>query len=91
MPGSERLTVEVDGERIEVFNHVSVAQFHYVNSINGYETFEPNIKRGDMMGGRKPQAVTERVATVLYDEFMIEVEDHGIRVIDPSDPEVTVL
>ena len=89
--GRDRLTVEHDGEEIEVFNHVSVAQYHYVNSVNGYETFEPDISKGDMGGGPSPEYVTERVAELLYHEFGIEVEQHGIEAIDLDADEVTVL
>lgn len=36
-------------------------------------------------------AVTKELAERVYSEFQITLEDHGIDVIDPDDPEVTVL
>lgn len=91
LTGRDRITVEKDGERIDVFNHASISQHHYVNSVNGYETFEPSIAKGDMGDGPKPEAVTPRLATLLYDEFRVEVEQQGIDVIDPESEEVDVL
>ena len=74
-PRNDRYTVVRDGEELEVFNHVTVPQEHYVNAVNGYETFNGPIKAGD--GGiGKPEAVTERVATLLWDEFSIDLDDH---------------
>lgn len=87
----ERATVVRDDEEIEVFDHVSVSTKHYVNSVNGYETFEPDIAKGDMGVGPQPEAVTERVADLLWSEFSIEVEDLGIEVIDPEDDDVQML
>lgn len=87
----DRFEAEIDGETVEVFDHVSVAQYHYVNSVNGYETFEPEISKGDMGGGPQLDAVTERVASLLWHEFGIEVENYGIRAVDPDDPDVSIL
>lgn len=86
----ERLTVIRDGEEIEVFNHVTVTEQHYVNSVNGYESFAGPIDAGDGSIG-SPEAVTERVATLVRDEFGIDVEDHGIDVIDVESAEVDVV
>lgn len=92
MKGRDRITVEDgDGEEVVVFNHASVVERHYVNSVNGYESFEPVIGKGDSMAGEKPEAVTKRLARLLYDEFGCEVEELGIRVIDPEDENVNVL
>ncbi len=52
---------------------------------------EPDIAKGDMGVGPQPEAVTERVADLLWSEFNIEVEDPGIEVIDPEDDDVQVL
>lgn len=79
-----------DGEQVEVFNHVSVVERHYVNAVNGYETFDPIVSKGDGMS-EKPDAVTPRVARLLYDEFGADVDELEIEVIDPEDEEVTVL
>lgn len=88
--GRDRITVEKDGEEIDVFNHVSVENHHYVNSVNGYETFEPRIYDGDNPT-QPPEVITERVADLLWAEWGIEAEDHGIDVIDPSDEDATVV
>lgn len=77
----DRIPVEVGGEEVEVFNHVTVPQEHYVNAINGYETFHGPVQAGD--GGiGQPDAVTRRVANLLLDEFNLDVRDQGIDVID---------
>jgi len=77
-------TVDVDGEEIEVWDHVSVSKHHYVNSVNGYETFEPEVFEGDMGGrGPQPEAVTARVASIL-DDIGVSCENLGIRVVDMS-------
>ena len=89
--GHDRLTVEVDGERIEVFNHVSVTQAHYVDSFAGCESHVLGIAKGDMGTGPTPDAVTKQVADLLFDTFQIDVTDRDIQVIDPNDPEVSVL
>jgi len=86
----ESATVMEDGDEIEVFDHVSVSTKHYVNSVNSYETFEPDVVKGDMGRGPQPEAVTERVAELLFAEFHIEVEELGIEVIDPQSDEVQV-
>jgi hypothetical protein len=56
--------------------------------VNGYETFEADISKGDMGGGPAPDAVTKRVADMLWHEFSIDVEDHGIEVVDMSEDDV---
>ncbi|QLG47868.1 hypothetical protein [Natrinema halophilum] len=91
LTGRDRITVEKDGEEVEVFNHASVSTHHYANSINGYDTFEPTVSKGDLGSGPKPEAVTPRLANVLRDEFHADVEDMGIDVIDPESEEVDVL
>lgn len=87
----ERATVIRDGEEIEVFDHVSVSTNHYVNSVNGFETFEPDIAKGDMGVGPQPEAVTERVANLLQAEWRIDVDDLDIEVININDDDVQVL
>jgi len=89
--GRDVLTVERDGEQIEVYNHVSVSRHYYVNSVNDYEEFKASLSKGDMSEGSEPEAVTDRLARLLWGEFGITVEDRGIDVIDLADDEVTVL
>lgn len=73
---------------LEVFNHVNVQTRHYVNSVNGHESFEPRIGAGDME--EPPDYVTKRIAEYLWHEWGIEVEslDVGIQVIDTEAEDV---
>ena len=89
--GQDRIVVERDGEELYVTNHCSVVERHYVNSVNGYESFEPIISNGDSMAGEKPEYITATLAKTLYDEFGYEAEENGIEVIDFEEEEVRVL
>ena len=90
LTGRDVITVDRDGEEIEVYNHVTVTKQHYVNSVNGHDSFDGPVEAGD--GGiGEPDAVTPRIAYLLDSEFGVDVEQHGIEVIDPEDDEVTVL
>jgi hypothetical protein len=89
--GRDRIPVERDGDEIEVYNHVSVSRHFYVNSVNGYEEFEADVAEGDLGRGPAPDYVTPRVATLLRDEFGIDVTGHGIEVVDPTAEEVALL
>lgn len=85
----ERLTVLREGEEIEVFNWVNIQQPAVVRGHNPVvEKFDAEIGAGD--SPMKPDAVTHWIAEELWHEFGIEVEDHGIEVIDPTGEEVTV-
>lgn len=84
----ERATVVIDGEEYEVFDHVSVEEYYYVNSVNGYEAFEPQIFAGNNPD-KKPEAVTERVARLLWGEFGIDLDNRDdIEVVDMDEAEV---
>lgn len=84
------ITVERDGEEIDVFNWVNVSQPAVVRGGNPtVETFEANIGAGDM--AKKPEAVTPWIAEELWHEFSIEVEDYDIEVVNPDNEEVRVL
>jgi hypothetical protein len=72
---------EDDCREVEVFDHVTVTESHYVNSVNGYETWQ-EISAGDDPVGDQPDAVTKRVADLLWHEFSINVEKEGIEVVD---------
>lgn len=93
--GKDRIPVERDGEELTVFNHVSVEQSHYINSVNGYDSFTVRVYAGDSVGGDGPSYVTKRVAMVLHDEFGIDLfggtHPQGIDVIDVTDDDVTIL
>lgn len=89
-PNRGRIRVRMNGEEVEVWNHVRVQQEHHINSVNGYETFTGSIFTGD--GGREePDFVTSHVSALLWEEFGIEVKEHGIEEIDVGSEEVTVL
>lgn len=90
LTGRDRIPVVKDGEEIDVFNHVSVSTHHYINSINGYESFEPDVAKGDMGRGPQPEAVTPRVASLLRD-LGVDAESLGIEVIDPNSGGVEIL
>lgn len=82
---------EEDYETLEVFDHVTVTQQHYVNSVNGYETFTGKIAGGDDPHLDEPEAVTERVANLLWHEFGIDgLPSMGIRVVDIESDDVWV-
>lgn len=91
LTGRDRITVERDGEELEVFNNVSVTTYHYVNSVNGHERLDHRIAKGDMGDGPPPEAVTARVARILQDEWWIDPEIDGIEVIDVTDDDVGVI
>lgn len=73
---------------MEVYNHVSVMTRHYVNSVNGHESFAPTVTAGD--SEQVPDYVTERIAEYLWMEWGIEVSEleAGIQVIDPEADDV---
>lgn len=82
---------EEDYETLEVFDHVTVTQQHYINSVNGYETFTGKIAGGDDPSLDEPEAVTERVANLLWHEFGIDgLPSMGIRVVDIESDDVWV-
>ena len=92
----DRADWEDDGtfyEELEVFNHVSVETRHYVNSVNGHETFDPIISAGDSPDMSAPDYVTERIAEYLWAEWGIEVSelDVGIQVINVESDEFHVV
>lgn len=83
------ITVHRDSEELEVYNWVNLKQPSAVRGGQTIETFEADIGAGDSPS--TPDYVTEWVAEDLWDEFGIEVEDHGIEAIDVESEEVTVL
>lgn len=88
--GKDTIPIEKHGEEIEVWNHCNVQTRHYVNSVNGHETFEPVITAGDS-NLELDTYVTERLAEYLWAEWMIDVEKLGIEVVDIDAPEVTLI
>jgi hypothetical protein len=88
--GRDLITVEKDGEEIEVYNHVSVSRHYYVNSVNGYEEFEADIAEGDLGDGPEPDYITERVKRILWKKLNVSVRDRDIEVIDLDSDDITV-
>lgn len=96
LDGRERATVDVPYERDEsvvhektVFDSVTVTKLHNVHPTGNYET-EHEVHAGDELG-RQPEAVTERVAKQLWQDFSIAVEDmDGIEVVDMDDENVRI-
>lgn len=72
--------IESEDESVEVFDHVTVTVQHYINSVNGYESYQPIISAGNTT--EQPEAVTKRVAMLVQDSWSFDVTDSGIRVID---------
>jgi hypothetical protein len=87
---SDTLTVDVDGEELEVYGWLNIERrTTYRGSNPVVAPGEPEIGAGDSR--MKPEAVTHWVAEEVEADSGIDVEDHGIRVIDPTDEEVDVL
>lgn len=90
----EVMTVEKDGERIDVHNKVNVEQTKraVITGLGG-----PSEKYDDMpvigAGGTKepPEAVTQWVADGLARELNINILDHSIDVIDVEADDVKVV
>lgn len=84
---------EENYEIVEVFDHVTVVQESYVNSVNGHKTFTIKIAGGDSKNLSQPEAVTERVANYILDEFGIDLKTSDrfdIRVVDVKSDNVWV-
>lgn len=79
---------EDDVETYEVFDHVSIIMEHYINSVNGYETYPEKVAAGDNPLNEKPEAITERVADMLWHEFGLEPETRDIEVINMDSDDV---
>jgi len=76
-------------EDVAVFDHVTVSQEHFVGVGEGHETFNTMVVSGSGGLAERPDAITRRVAKILFDEFGITWERldlEGIRVVD-VDPE----
>jgi len=86
----DRITVEKDGEEIDVFNWVNIKQPAVIRGGNPtVEKFDAEIGAGD--ASFTPEAVTTWVAEELWHEFGIEVEKRGIEVIDVESDDVHIL
>jgi len=89
-------TVEYKGEQIEVCNWVSVLSSATIRGFIFEENTETEIesdfvKIGALDSLESPEAVTPATAEVMRDEYGIEPEDQGIKVINPESDDVTVI
>lgn len=70
-------------EELTVYDHVTIMQQHYINPVNGYETFHGRVSAGDGPAQGEPDAVTKRVADLMWTEFGMDIANNDrIRVID---------
>jgi hypothetical protein len=89
----ERITVERDGEELEVWNFVNVTMAHQIRGTGTLETFYGSsaIERGG--GHGEPDYVTTWIAEELQHEHGIDLPDDNfdIEVIDVESDDVTVI
>ena len=88
----DRLNViDAEGDEREVFGWATVQRTSTVRGSNPVvDHGEARISAGDAIG-MDPEAVTHWLAEELEHEFGLDVRDHGIDVIDPTDEGVDVL
>lgn len=89
--GKDRILAVYEDEEVTIFNHISVNRGYYINSVNGHDTYLNTISRGDMAGSARPEYITPRLDEYLYDEFSIDVTNHGIEVLDPESEDVQLV
>jgi hypothetical protein len=68
---------ELDDDAIVEDDELKITSYNTVFSTDGKET--------DHEIEDKPDAVTESLASVVWDEYLIDVTDHGIKVV-PDEP-----
>lgn len=86
----DRITIERDGERLDVFNWVNITQKSVIYAGAGStERFTMEIGAGD--SSIKPERITEWIAKELWHEYGFDAEENGIEVVDVESDEVTVL
>ena len=85
----DRIAVERDGERIDVFNWANVTERKTPRGGVSVETHRGDVGAGD--SSAPPDAVTHWLADDLFHECSIDVEDRGIEVVDVESEEVDVL
>lgn len=84
--------IDENGDEVTVYNWLTVKTEARVRGHNPvFEQFEDAVKIGAGDSWMEPEAVTEMVALELEDQRGIDVREHGIRVIDTSSEEVTVV
>jgi hypothetical protein len=83
-----RIVVEVDDERYELYNEVEVDTTYLVTATET-ETLQVDIWSEEY--GIVPWGVTHWVAQRLREDLDVDVEDHGIAVVDPTADHVRVV
>lgn len=80
------IDVQVNGEEVTVVEQIQVDRCTEYTEW-GSESFEPQLM---LEGGRFPEsyALSKEIADEVWMQESIDVEDHGIRVIDIDDEEV---
>lgn len=88
----EQVEVRADGERVTVWNWVNINLPAHVRGHNPItETFEDQMDINAGSTTQTPEAVSDLVAQNLEDEYRVDVEEHGIDVIDPTAEEVDLI
>lgn len=90
--GSERpkmlgdsFEVERDGERITVWNHLTISEEHYVTA--GSVESHHRVVAGDHPNGESPDYITPEMQEQLHSLDIYP----SAEVVDPNDDEVTIL
>lgn len=82
--------IDENGDERTVFGWATIERAKRIRGSNPVvEAFEPTILGRD--GIPNPDAVTHWVAEEIQNEERVDVTEHGIDVIDPTDDEVDVL
>lgn len=90
--GRDRIRVVTEsGNEIRVWNHATVTVSNYIDSVNGHETSEVRVSRGDDPHGPEPPFITKRLADVLCTEFGVDLDKRHMEVIDVQSGDVEVL
>lgn len=89
----DRVEVRHDGEEVTVFGWATVEVHEQTRFQAGsQETFRGTVRIEAGDGGiGVPEAVAPFLADAILDTYSIDVEDHGIDVIDPASEEVDLL
>lgn len=84
--------IDENGDEVDIYNWVTVKTVSRVRGHNPvFEQFEDDVRIGAGDSWMHPEAVTPEVAEELQDARGIDVRDHDIRVVDPTDEEVDIL
>jgi hypothetical protein len=82
---SDRIEAEWRGDRITIWNHLTVVQEHELG--HGLHESHHKVLAGDGSTGEKPEFITPEMDDKLH---AVNVYP-DVRIIDPADEEVTIL